>query len=195
MSNELVGVKVAILAANGFEQVELVEPRKALEAAGATIQVVSLKAGKIRGWKETDWGDEIPVDLVVSETYSSDFDALLLPGGQMNPDFLRVNADAVKFVSGFLEGKKPIAAICHAPWTLIETGRLKGLRLTSFHSLQTDLRNAGALWSDEPVVTDQGLVTSRQPSDIPAFNAKMIEEFAEGKHQKRITEKAAASTI
>jgi protease I len=185
MANELNGKRVAILVENGFEQVELTEPRKALDQAGARTQVVSPVEGQVRGWKFKEWGDSIPVDLPLGEARADDFDALLLPGGVINPDKLRMNPQAVAFVRAFHDAKKPIAAICHGPWTLVEADVVRGRRMTSWPSLRTDLRNAGATWVDEEVVTDQGLVTSRKPDDIPAFSRKMIEEFAEGRHERR----------
>ena len=178
----LKGLKVAILVENGFEQVELTEPRQALEAAGATVDVVSPQREKVKGWEHTKWGDELRVDRPLAEARSDDYDALLLPGGVMSPDKLRINPQAVAFVKGFADGHKPIAAICHGPWTLIEAGAVKGRRMTSWPSLQSDLKNAGAHWVDQECVVDNGLVTSRKPDDIPAFNKKMIEEFAEGVH-------------
>jgi protease I len=186
MSNntKLDGVRVAILATDGFEQSELFEPKKALEEAGATVSVVSLKAGEIKGWNHTNWGETIDVDLTVDEANAEDFDALQLPGGVMNPDKLRVNEQAVNFVKAFFEAGKPVGAICHAPWTLIEAGVVGGRTVTSYPSIKTDLENAGAKWVDEEVVTDNGLVTSRKPDDIPAFNEKIIEEFAEGVHRR-----------
>lgn len=187
--------KVAILATDGFEQSELFEPMKALKAAGADVKIVSLKSGKIKGWNHTDWGDTLAVDLTVENANSDDFDALMLPGGVMNPDRLRANADAVAFVREFSEAGKPIAAICHGPWTLVEAGVVEGRRMTSYHSIKTDLINAGAEWVDEEVVNDHGLVTSRKPDDIPAFNRKMIEEFAEGLHGKaRMQQRAQERT-
>ncbi len=174
--------KVAVLAASGFEQSEFEKPVAALKEAGAEVHVVSLEAGKIKGWKDKNWGDEVAVDKVVSEVNARDYDALVLPGGVMNPDQLRRNKDAVAFVGSFLEAKKPVAAICHAPWTLIETGMLKGRTLTSYPSLKTDITNAGANWVDKEVVVDNGLVTSRDPHDLPAFCKKMVEEIAEGPH-------------
>ena len=175
---ELKGKKIAILVADGFEQVELTEPRKALEDAGADAFIVSIKEGTVKGWDETDWGETFTVDMVVDETSADNFDGLLLPGGQMNPDHLRNNEKAVAFVKQFAEQNKPIAAICHGPWTLIEANLVQGRLVTSFPSIQTDLRNAGANWVDQEVVVDHGLITSRKPADIPAFNQKMIEEFA-----------------
>jgi protease I len=180
--NDLSGRRVAILATDGVEQVELTEPRKALDDAGATTVVVSPKEGKIKGWQHDHWGDEIPVDKVLSDASADDFDALLLPGGVMNPDRLRMDKQAVQFVKAFFQAGKPVAAICHGPWLLVEADAVRNRALTSWPSLQTDIRNAGGDWVDREVVTDMGLVTSRKPDDIPAFNRKMIEEFAEGIH-------------
>ena len=187
MSNntKLDGVRVAILAADGFEQSELFEPKKALEEAGATVRIVSLQTGEIKGWNHTNWGETIDVDLTVDEADADDFDALQLPGGVMNPDKLRMNEQAVNFIRAFFDAGKPIGAICHAPWTLIEADVVRGKTVTSWPSLRTDLENAGATWIDEEVVTDNGLVTSRKPDDIPAFNEKIIEEFAEGVHRRQ----------
>ncbi|MGC2235879.1 MAG: type 1 glutamine amidotransferase domain-containing protein [Pyrinomonadaceae bacterium] len=185
MQNKLEGIKVAILATDGFEQSELFEPKKALEDAGAEVSIVSLKTGEIKGWNHTDWGDTVTVDLTVADANAEDFDALQLPGGVMNPDKLRMDEKAVSFVKAFFDAGKPVAAICHAPWTLVEAGVVKGRTLTSWASVRTDLENAGAKWVDEEVVVDNGLVTSRKPEDIPAFNKKMIEEFAEGIHKRR----------
>jgi protease I len=182
MSDELRNKRVAALVDNGFEQSELTEPKKALEAAGAKVDIVSPQDTKVKGWQHIKWGDEFPVNRRLEEAKTDEYDALLLPGGVMNPDKLRVNATAVQFVKGFVQAGKPIAAICHAPWTLIEAGAVQGRRMTSWPSLATDLRNAGANWVDEECVVDNGLVTSRKPDDIPAFNKKMIEEFAEGIH-------------
>jgi protease I len=179
---QLQGKRVAILATDGVEQVELTEPRKALDAAGARTVVVSPKDGRIKGWQHDHWGDEIPVDQGLEGARAEDFDALLLPGGVMNPDHLRQDKRAVQFVRQFFEAGKPVAAICHGPWMLVEAGVLRGKTVTSWPSLQTDIRNAGGDWVDREVVTDEGLVTSRKPDDIPAFNRKMIEEFAEGVH-------------
>jgi protease I len=184
MTGQLSGHKVAILVANGFEQVEMTEPREALDGAGATTQIVSLEDGTVKGWESTDWGDKFDVDVPLDSANPEDFDALLLPGGVMNPDKLRMNKKAVAFVKAFVDAGKPIAAICHGPWTLIETGAVRGREMTSFPSIQTDLKNAGARWTDQPVVTDKGIVTSRKPDDIPQFNKKMIEEFAEGIHAR-----------
>jgi protease I len=182
MATQLEGKRVAILIANGFEQVELTEPKQALEEAGAKTSIVSPETGKVRGWNHTEWGDEFPVDISLSEAKAEEFDALLLPGGVMNPDKLRRNEWALQFVRAFFESGKPIAAICHGPWTLIDANVVSGRRMTSYPSIQTDLKNAGANWVDEEVVVDNGLVTSRKPDDIPAFNRKMIEEISEGVH-------------
>jgi protease I len=182
MSDELRNKRVAALVDNGFEQSELVEPKKALEKAGAKVDIVSPQDTKVKGWQHLKWGDEFPVNRKLEEAKADEYDALLLPGGVMNPDKLRANATAVQFVKGFVQAGKPIAAICHGPWTLIEAGAVQGRRLTSWPSLATDLRNAGANWVDQECVVDNGLVTSRKPDDIPAFNKKMIEEFAEGVH-------------
>ncbi|PPE72540.1 protease [Solimonas fluminis] len=184
MSARLEGKRVAILATDGFEQSELLEPLKALREAGARADVISPKSGRIRGWQHTDWGQEIDVDIELASADADDYDALVLPGGVMNPDHLRANRSAVQFVKDFADARKPIAAICHGPWTLIEAGAVKGRQLTSWPSLRTDLINAGARWVDEAVVTDQGLVTSRKPDDLPAFCRKMIEEIAEGPHER-----------
>ena len=174
--------KVAILATNGFEQSELESPKQALEQAGAQVHVVSPQADNIKGWKDKNWGTDIKVDKLLSQANPADYDALMLPGGVMNPDKLRMDKDAVAFASHFFEAGKPIAAICHGPQLLIETNMIKGRQMTSFSSLKTDLENAGATWEDSEVVTDKGLVTSRTPADLPAFNKKMIEEIAEGIH-------------
>jgi len=181
----LSGKRVAILATDGVEQIELTEPRKALDAAGASTKVVSPKSGSIKGWNHTNWGDPIKVDVTLDNTSPDDYDALMLPGGVMNPDHLRMNENAVKFVRAFFEAGKPVAAICHGPWLLVEADVVRGRNVTSWPSLQTDLRNAGANWTDSQVVTDHGLVTSRKPDDIPAFDKKMIEEFAEGVHEEQ----------
>lgn len=183
--NKLDGVRVAILATNGFEQSELEKPKKALEDAGADVDVVSLEAGRIKGWKDQDWGDAVAVDKTVQEAEADEYDALVLPGGVMNPDKLRMDADAVAFVRAFTDADKPIAAICHGPWTLVETGALRGRRMTSYAAIRSDLVNAGAQWTDAEVVVDRGLVTSRKPDDLPAFNARMVEVFAEGRRSKR----------
>lgn len=182
MSDELTGKRIALLATDGFEQSELFVPKEALEKAGATVEVISLSYSDIKGWDKKNWGKSINVTTLAAEANPADYAGLLLPGGVMNPDKLRQDKDAVKFVTDFLISGKPIAAICHAPSLLIETGLLDGRKLTSYSSIKTDLINAGAEWSDEEVVIDNGLVTSRSPSDLPAFCKKMIEEFVEGKH-------------
>jgi protease I len=182
MADQLNGKRVAALATHGFEQDELFKPRKALEDAGATVEVVSLEAGRIRGWKHKEWGDEVNVDRTLDQARPQDYDALLLPGGVMNPDRLRMDPRAVQFVKRLFDDGKPIAVICHGPWTLVEAGVVRDVTLTSWPSLKTDLTNAGARWVDKEVVVDRGVVSSRKPDDIPAFNRKMIEEFAEGVH-------------
>ena len=182
MTGSLNGKKVAILATDGFEQSELLEPRKALEQAGATAEVVSPSGPKIKGWNEKNWGQEVAVDVTLDAAKASDYDALVLPGGVMNPDKLRMNEKAMRFAREMVDAGKPVAAICHGPWTLVEIGFVKGRTLTSWPSLETDIRNAGGEWVNQEVVTDQGLVTSRKPADLPAFNRKMIEEFSEGRH-------------
>jgi protease I len=174
----LKGKKVAILVTDGFEEVELTEPRKALDAAGAKTSVVSPKPDKVRSWRSTEWGADLKVDVALDKAKPQDFDALLLPGGVMNPDKLRTQPKAVEFVQAFFEAGKPVASICHGPWTIIETGEADGRRMTSWPSLQTDLRNAGAEWIDEEACVDGNLVTARKPDDIPAFNREMIKLFA-----------------
>ena len=187
----LQGKKVAILATDGFEQSELLEPRKALEEAGATTQVVSPAGKKIKGWDQKDWGKEVSVDVPLDSANAEEFDALLLPGGVMNPDQLRMNPTAVQFLKQFTDACKPVAAICHGPWTLLEAGAVRGRTLTSWPSLKTDLKNAGASWVDKEVVNDHGVVTSRRPDDIPAFNREMIRRFSEGQGKSRSTRKVA----
>ncbi|MDQ2929383.1 MAG: type 1 glutamine amidotransferase [Gemmatimonadota bacterium] len=195
MADTLSGKRIAILATDGVEQIELIEPRKALDAAGANTKVVSLKSGTIQGMNHDKPGDKITVDTVLGSTSADDFDALLLPGGVANPDKLRTVEAAVSFVRSFFEAGKPVAAICHGPWLLVEADVVDGRKVTSWPSLKTDLKNAGAHWTDEQVVTDHGLVTSRKPDDIPAFNRKMIEEFAEGFHEaQRDSVHAGAAT-
>lgn len=176
----LAGKKIAILVADGFEQVELSKPREALDHAGAVTQIVSPAGKKVKGWNHTEWGEEMDVDVALKSADPGEFDALQLPGGVMNPDHLRMDPAAVKFVKHFFESGKPVAAICHAPWSLIEADVVRGRRITSWPSLKTDLRNAGAEWVDEEVVRDGNLVTSRKPDDISAFNREMIALFAEG---------------
>ena len=180
--NDLIGKRVAILATDGVEAAELIDPRNALDKAGAKTLLVSPKDDKIKTWEHDHWGDDIPVDLPLAKANPEDFDALMLPGGVMNPDRLRMDKRAVDFVKRFFDEGKPVAAICHGPWLLVEADVVRDRTVTSWPSLQTDLRNAGADWVDREVVTDMGLVTSRKPDDIPAFNKKMIEEFTEGVH-------------
>lgn len=182
MAERLSGRKVAILAADGFEEVELTKPRAALREAGATTIVVSLKSGKIQGMNHADKGDTVPVDLTLNDAKPEEFDALMIPGGLMNPDSLRSSEEALEFVRHFFRESKPVAAICHAPWVLIDAGVIRGRTVTSWPAIKTDVRNAGANWVDHEVVVDNGLVTSRKPDDIPAFNKKMVEEFCEGRH-------------
>ncbi len=184
---ELKNRKVAILVSNGFEESEFTEPKKALQKAGAKVHVVSPIEGKVKAWNKKDWGNEYEVDIPLNQANADDYDALLLPGGVMNPDNLRADQNAVNFVKKFFEKGKPIAAICHGPWTLIETGALEGRTMTSYPSIKTDLINAGVNWVDKEVVVDAGLVTSRKPDDLPAFNRKMIEEFREGVHEEQKT--------
>jgi len=181
----LTGKKVAILVEDGFEQIELTSPRQALEEAGAKTHIISPKSGKVKGWEHTQWGQEFPVDVNVEQANANEYDALLLPGGVMNPDKLRTSKPAVQFVQSFFNQGKPVAAICHGPWILVEAGVLKGRKVTSYHSIKTDVKNAGANWVDQEVVVDQGLVTSRNPDDLPAFNRKLVEEIAEGKHERQ----------
>ena len=185
MGEELKGIKVAILVADGFEQVELTEPKKALERAGAETAIVSPAEGEVQGWNHDDKADKFTVDESLEHARSDDYDALLLPGGVRNPDQLRTMMRAIEFVRGFVAAGKPVAAICHAPWTLIDAELVKGKKITSWPSLKTDLRNAGAEWVDREVVVDNGLVSSRKPDDIPSFNEKMIQQFAQGRHQSQ----------
>jgi len=193
MTTNLNGKRVAILVANGFEQVELTGPKEALEAAGAETQIVSPVEKKVYGWEgeSEDWGDKFKVDVPLAEASARNYDALLLPGGVMNPDKLRREPQAIEFIREFFIARKPVGAICHGPWTLIDAGVAKGRRLTSYSSIKLDLINAGATWVDEEVVVDNGLVTSRQPADIPAFNRKLIEEISEGIHDRQRTSQRA----
>lgn len=182
MAGQLAGTRVAALVSKGFEQVELFEPRQALETAGAIVHVVSPEAHTVLGWNHTEWGDEVTVDRTLDQARADDYDALLLPGGVMNPDRLRMNPKAVQLVKQFFEDGKPIAVICHGPWTLVEANVVHDITMTSYPSVKTDLRNAGANWVDEEVVVDRGIVSSRSPADLAAFIRKTIEEFAEGRH-------------
>jgi protease I len=181
MAENLRGLKVAILIDSGFEQVEMVEPRAALQKAGAEAKIVSPRPKNVRGWNHTDWGDEFPVDVALDKAPPDDFDALLLPGGVINPDALRIQPKAVDFVKAFFQSGKPVAAICHGPWMVLEAGGARGRHMTSWPSLRTDLHNAGAEWVDQEVVVDENLVTSRKPDDIPAFNREMIELFSQAR--------------
>jgi protease I len=183
--NSLSGKRVAILVEDGFEQVEMTSPKMALEEAGAKTYIISPKADKVKGWEHTEWGEEFPVDVAIDQANANDYDALVLPGGVMNPDKLRTNRKAVQFVRSFFDQRKPVASICHGPWMLAEADVVKGRKVTSYPSIQTDLKNAGANWVDQEVVVDQGLVTSRKPDDLPAFNRKMVEEIAEGQHARQ----------
>jgi protease I len=185
MNGKLDGKRVAMLVTNGFEQVEMTGPRQAIEDAGATVDLISPEAGKVKAWQHDHWGDEFPVDVSLDAARAEDYDALVLPGGVMNPDHLRMNDTAVRFARSFMTAEKPVAAICHGPWLLVEADVVRGRTMTSYPSLQTDLENAGANWVDQEVVVDHGLVTSRNPDDIPAFNRKAIEEIGEGIHAGR----------
>jgi deglycase len=185
MANELQGKRIAFLAADGVEQVELTEPWTAVENAGAEPQLLSIKKGEIQGFQHLDKADTFPVDKVVSEADAADYEGLVLPGGVANPDFLRTDEDAVQFVRSFFEQGKPVGVICHGPWTLVEADVVRGRRITSWPSLRTDIRNAGGNWVDEEVVVDAGLVSSRKPDDLPAFCAKIVEEFGEGAPSER----------
>lgn len=183
MAQSLHGKKVAILVTNGFEEVELTEPKRALEESGAQTYIVSPEIGSVLSWQEKNWGSKFGVDVPLAQAKAEQYDALLLPGGVMNPDKLRMNKQAVDFVSAFFAAKKPVAAICHGPWPLIDAGVVEGRTMTSYPSLRKDLENAGATWVDKEVVVDQGLVTSRNPDDLPAFNRKLVEEISEGIHE------------
>lgn len=180
MAEQLAGKRVAALVAAGFEQVELLDPQQALARAGATVEIVSPESGTVKGWNHTEWGQEVQVNRPLDEARADDYDALLLPGGVMNPDRLRMNAKAIEFVKRFFDDGKPIAVICHGPWTLVEAGVVRGVTMTSYPSVKTDLENAGAIWVDREVVVDRGIVSSRRPADLPAFIARMIDEFSDG---------------
>jgi protease I len=179
------GKRIAILATHGFEQSELEVPLKRLKEAGATVDVVSPESGEIKGWDMKDWGHPVKVDRKLADVSADNYDAIVLPGGQINPDLLRINQDALRFIRAFFDQKKVVAAVCHAPWLLIETSIIKGRDATSYHSIKTDVINAGAKWQDSAVVVDQGVITSRNPGDLEAFSAKIIEEVAEGLHTRR----------
>jgi protease I len=194
MAKRLEGKKIAFLATDGVEQVELTEPWKAIEAEGGTPELVSIKDGEIQGVNHMDKADTFEVDKLASEASGADYDGLVLPGGVANPDFLRADKDAVRFVHEFFEAGKPVAAICHGPWTLVEADVVRGRTLTSWPSLQTDVRNAGGTWVDEEVHVDNGLVTSRKPDDLPAFNDKLVEEICEGRHEEQALQTAGAGS-
>lgn len=182
--SDITNATIAILATDGYEKSELFEPKRHLEAAGANVHVVSLQDGSIKSWDEKDWGESVAVDKVLDNAKIEDYDALVLPGGQINPDVLRTQEAAVKFVRDFVESGKPVAAICHAPWMLIEAGVIKGRKVTSYHSISTDVKNAGGEWEDAPVIVDNGLITSRQPGDLDAFCTKIVEEVARGRRER-----------
>jgi protease I len=182
---ELNDKRIAILATHGFEQSELEGPRDRLKKAGATVEIISLASGEIRGWDKKDWGRPVKVDKTLDQASAAEYDAVVLPGGQINPDLLRVEPKALKFIKDVFDAGKIVAAICHAPWLLIETGIAKGRKMTSYKSIKTDVRNAGAKWEDSEVVVDQGVITSRNPGDLEAFSAKIIEEVREGRHSRR----------
>ena len=182
---QIEGKKVAILATHGFEQSELEVPRDRLKEHGATVHVVSPEGGQIRGWDLKDWGRPVPVDVTLDQANADDYDAIVLPGGQINPDLLRLTERALKLIRAFYDPKKVVAAICHAPWLLIDTGIIKGRKATSYKSIRSDVINAGAQWEDAEVVTDEGIVTSRNPGDLEAFSKKVVEEIAEGRHERR----------
>lgn len=185
MPGQLDGKRILILATNGFEQSELEQPRDALTAAGAEVHIASPEQGEIKGWDKKDWGRPVKVDKALSAVKAADYDAIALPGGQINPDLLRTDKDALALIKAFFDAGKTVAAICHAPWLLVETGIAKGRKMTSYHSIKTDVINAGAQWEDAAVVTDNGVITSRNPGDLDAFSKKIIEEMREGRHQRR----------
>jgi protease I len=179
--------KIAILATDGYERSELREPLEKLRERGAEVHVLSVKQGEIRSWDKDDWGDSVQVDALVKDVSTTDYDALVLPGGQINPDLLRVDEEAVGFIRAFAKSGKTLAAICHAPWLLVEAGALKGRKVTSYPSIRTDVENAGGLWEDSEVVVDQAIVTSRNPDDLPAFIDKIVEEIHEGRHERSLS--------
>lgn len=185
MANEISGKRILILATHGFEQSELEVPRDRLKAAGAEVHVVAPEAGDIKGWQGKDWGSPVKVDRTLDDASAADYDAIVLPGGQMNPDTLRANKKALALITEFYGAGKVVAAICHAPWLLVDTGIAKGRKMTSYKSIRRDIENAGAKWEDSAVVTDQGVITSRNPEDLEAFSKKIIEEVREGKHQRK----------
>jgi deglycase len=182
---DIKGKKIAILATNGFEQSELEVPRDRLKDVGASVDVISPERGEIMGWDKKDWGRPVKVDKTLDQASASDYDAIVLPGGQINPDLLRLEPKALKFIKDIFDAKKIVAAVCHAPWLLIETGIAKGRKMTSYKSIKTDVINAGANWEDSQVVVDEGVITSRNPGDLEAFSAKIIEEVREGRHTQR----------
>ena len=186
MSYSLKGKRVAMLAANGFEESELQSPRQTLKAAGVEVDIVSAEENTVKAWAKTDWGDDYPVDRALAEASADDYDMLIVPGGLYNPDTLRNDKDALSFTRGFFEQHKPVGAICHGPWVLISAGVVSGRDVTSYPSIKDDLINAGANWHDQEVVCENGLVTSRSPDDLEAFNNKLIEELAEGKHKRQV---------
>ena len=185
MAGELAGKRILILATNGFEQSELEVPRDRLKASGAAVEIASPEAGEIKGWDEKDWGRSVKVDKKIADASVEDYAAIVLPGGVMNPDHLRVNAKAIELIRGFFDAGKIVAAVCHAPWLLIEAGIAKGRKMTSYKTIKTDVINAGGKWEDAPVVTDNGVITSRNPGDLDAFSSKIIEEVKEGRHHQR----------
>ena len=184
---DIKNARIAILATDGYERSELREPLQKLREKGAEVVVLSIKEGEIRSWDKDDWGDSVPVDGLVKDASTAEYDALVLPGGQINPDLLRVNDDAIDFIRAFAKSGKTLAAICHAPWLLAEAGALKGRNVTSYPSIRTDVENAGGKWEDSEVVVDQAIITSRNPDDLPAFIDKIVEEIREGRHERTLS--------